>query len=350
MEKYWSDGYRQDCSGYISMAWNLRSNEWTGSLDRFAERIDRTELQAGDILLFHNPANPTRGSHVTIFGGWTDYTHTSYLAYEQTKPRTRNGDAMASGRTPTGTGHRYKGVVATGRAGPGGGAVPGGGEVPARTTRTPRLPAAPRHATAIHRPVQWGVAAPGVALALFAQGWAVSEPDGRAGHAWMLPVSGDSGHGPAFGPAGRSEHGWTVFPRRVDVRLRHWRSQPLSAVDAKGTALDVTVLVVWRVRDTVRAALGVDGHEDYLREQVEAAMARVLWRLPADAFHEDAPTLRDAEAVGEALTRMLSAECARSVWTCSRRSRRAWSTRRRWRRRCAGAGSRRSTRSTGTAC
>lgn len=38
-------------------------------------------------------------------------------------------------------------------------------------------------------------------------------------------------------------------------------------------------------------------------------MARVLSQLPADAFHEDAPTLRDAEAVGEALTRMLAAEC-----------------------------------------
>ena len=39
-------------------------------------------------------------------------------------------------------------------------------------------------------------------------------------------------------------------------------------------------------------------------------MARVLSQLPADAFHEDAPTLRDAEAVGDALTRMLSADCA----------------------------------------
>ncbi|MFC9395155.1 peptidoglycan-binding protein [Streptomyces sp. NPDC057027] len=116
MEQYWSDGYRQDCSGYISMAWNLRSNEWTGSLDRFAVRIDRTELQPGDILLFHNPANPTRGSHVTIFGGWTDYTHISYTAYEQTKPRTRkqttpmayweNSDRYVA--------YRYKGVVSGG--------------------------------------------------------------------------------------------------------------------------------------------------------------------------------------------------------------------------------------------
>ncbi len=69
------------------------------------------------------------------------------------------------------------------------------------------------------------------------------------------------------------------------------------------------VLVVWRVKDTARAALGVADHERYLRDQVEAALARVLSQLPADAFHEDTRTLRDAEAVGDALTRMLKADC-----------------------------------------
>ncbi|MFE9538139.1 peptidoglycan-binding protein [Streptomyces sp. NPDC006691] len=89
MEAYWTDGYRQDCSGYVSMAWDLGTNEWTGSLAKFAVRMTRDELQPGDILLFHNPANPNKGSHVVIFGGWTDYTHNYYTAYEQTPPGTR---------------------------------------------------------------------------------------------------------------------------------------------------------------------------------------------------------------------------------------------------------------------
>ncbi|AYG82669.1 hypothetical protein DWB77_04853 [Streptomyces hundungensis] len=89
MEAYWSDGYRQDCSGFVSMAWNLGTNEWTGSLAKFAVRITRDELQPGDILLFHNPANPNKGSHVVIFGGWTDATHAYYTAYEQTPPHAR---------------------------------------------------------------------------------------------------------------------------------------------------------------------------------------------------------------------------------------------------------------------
>lgn len=130
---------------------------------------------------------------------------------------------------------------------------------------------------------------------------------GRVGHASVLTLFGDY-----RGTVRRTGLLWVsplLLRRRVDVRLRHWRSEPLPAVDASGTALRVVVLVVWRVKDTVRAALGVADHERYLRDQVEAALARVLSQLPADAFHEETRTLRDAEAVGDALTRVLKADC-----------------------------------------
>jgi hypothetical protein len=89
MTAYWSDGYRQDCSGYVSMAWGLPGNEWTGSLAQFGVKITRDQLAPGDILLFHNPDDPTSGSHVTLFGGWADAAHKTYLAYEQTPPHAR---------------------------------------------------------------------------------------------------------------------------------------------------------------------------------------------------------------------------------------------------------------------
>ena len=89
MSDYWSDGYRQDCSGFVSMAWNLPGNEWTGSLHQYGVQIAKEDLQPGDILLFHNPSDPEQGSHVVLFGGWTDYTHTYYIAYESTRPYAR---------------------------------------------------------------------------------------------------------------------------------------------------------------------------------------------------------------------------------------------------------------------
>lgn len=151
----------------------------------------------------------------------------------------------------------------------------------------------------------WAVLAVLVVFILFAFGGLAR---GRVGYAWVLSLFGDY-----RGTVRRSGLVWVsplLLRRRVDVRLRHWRSEPMPAVDANGVALRVVVVVVWRIRDTVRAMLAVEDHARYLREQVEAAMARVLSQLPADAFHDTAPTLRDAEAVGDALTRMLAAEAA----------------------------------------
>ncbi|ANP55278.1 hypothetical protein J2Z21_003215 [Streptomyces griseochromogenes] len=114
MSTYWTDGYRQDCSGFVSMAWGLPGNEWTGSLGQFGMKIAKEDLQPGDMLLFHNQDNPENGSHVVIFGGWTDYTHTYYMVYEQTPPRTRRQATPypywthADKYVP----YRYKGVTA----------------------------------------------------------------------------------------------------------------------------------------------------------------------------------------------------------------------------------------------
>jgi hypothetical protein len=148
----------------------------------------------------------------------------------------------------------------------------------------------------------WCLLTLGVLIALFAFGGLVR---GRVGHAWVLTLCGDY-----RGSVRRTGLMWVsplVLRRRVDVRLRHWRSEPIAALDGNGTALRVAVLVVWRVTDTARAALGVEDHSKYLGEQVEASLTRVLSQLPPDG---DVPTLRNAEALGDALTRMLAAECA----------------------------------------
>ncbi|KOG74219.1 membrane protein, partial [Streptomyces varsoviensis] len=133
MNRYWSDGYRQDCSGFVSMAWNLGSNQWTGSLSQFGTRISKNQLQPGDILLFHNAANPGAGSHVTIFGGWTNSAHTQYVAYEQTRPHTlkRSTPYAYWNNSSRYVAYRYNGVVGggsgSGSNGGGSTAFPGAG-------------------------------------------------------------------------------------------------------------------------------------------------------------------------------------------------------------------------------
>ncbi|MFH8463878.1 SPFH domain-containing protein [Streptomyces sp. NPDC017991] len=163
---------------------------------------------------------------------------------------------------------------------------------------------------------QWAALAGCGALALFGFGGLAR---GRTGRAWVLGLFGRY-----RGTVRRTGLMWVnplVLRRRIDVRLRHWRSEAMPAVDANGVALRVVVLVVWRVRDTARAALGVEDHQLYLRECVEAALARVLAQLPADLSPNtpygpnpsgaaDSATLRNTEAVSDSLTRLVAAEAA----------------------------------------
>jgi hypothetical protein len=233
MSDYWSDGYRQDCSGFVSMAWNLPENEWTGSLDQYGVRISKEDLQPGDILLFHNPDDPEDGSHVVLFGGWTDSKHTYYTAYEETPPHARqqatpykywsNSDRYVP--------YRYKGVTAgaagavtAGVATPYPGAVHfGPGANNKYVTRLGRLLVArgagsyytsgpgPRWSDADRRATQ---------AFQRAQGWSGADADGLPGpHTWQLLVTGKGRNGTttAAGTAGSSapsSNGVTGYPGR----------------------------------------------------------------------------------------------------------------------------------------
>ncbi|MFF3001552.1 SPFH domain-containing protein [Kitasatospora sp. NPDC057940] len=98
--------------------------------------------------------------------------------------------------------------------------------------------------------------------------------------------------------------------RRVDVRLRHWRSEPVKAVDRTGTPIVVRLLIVWRVKDTARALLAIEDHESYLREQVQAVLTRTASILPCDSNAAPGPALRDGQWFADELTRALAAEVA----------------------------------------
>ncbi|MEU1531478.1 SPFH domain-containing protein [Streptomyces fagopyri] len=165
----------------------------------------------------------------------------------------------------------------------------------------------PGHAGGGLGPAQLGAYAGAGALGLFGFGGLAR---GRTGRAWVLGLFGGY-----RGTVRRTGLMWInplVIRRRADVRLRHWRSEPMSVVDGNGVALRVVVLVVWRIKDTARAVLGVEDHETYLRECVEAALSRVLTRLPADlppSVVKDV-TLRNTDAVAEALTGQVAEDTA----------------------------------------
>lgn len=80
----WSDGYRQDCSGYVAMALGLKAPgpNTVGLTDPgITKPIALQDLKPGDLLIDANGDNNTR--HVVMFEKWDDPQHTSYTAYEQ---------------------------------------------------------------------------------------------------------------------------------------------------------------------------------------------------------------------------------------------------------------------------
>ncbi|MEV6007205.1 SPFH domain-containing protein [Streptomyces sp. NPDC051976] len=147
----------------------------------------------------------------------------------------------------------------------------------------------------------WSGALVAASVAAFAVGGITR---GRPGSVWLL-----TRHGAYRGTVRTTGLLWIsplLTRRRIDVSLRHWRSRPIDAVDAHGTPLQVSVFLVWRVRDTAKASFGVDDHHLFLREEVEAAVARTVSRHPADDFRGAAPTLRDNERLAEYLTRLVA--------------------------------------------
>ncbi|AZM64741.1 MULTISPECIES: SPFH domain-containing protein [unclassified Streptomyces] len=147
-------------------------------------------------------------------------------------------------------------------------------------------------------PAHWAAYAAAGALALFGFGGLAR---GRTGRAWVLDLFGRY-----RGTVRRTGLLWVnplLLRRRVDVRLRHWRGEPMQAADRGGVPLRVTVLVAWRVRDTARATLGVEDHEAYLRACVEAALLRVPVATPGAG--------RGAtQATEDSLTRLVAADAA----------------------------------------
>ncbi|MFG2134195.1 peptidoglycan-binding protein [Streptomyces sp. NPDC048751] len=220
MSAYTSDGYRQDCSGFVSMAWSLAGNEWTGSLHKFGDRISKEQLQPGDILLFHNPANPHNGSHVVLFGGWTDDTHRYYTAYEQIRPHARAKATPYAYWSNSGryVPYRYKGLTAeTASQEPSEpDPQPAGGAEPATDTASTPYPGAAAfgpgadnaHVTQLGRMLvargaaayypqdpdpRWSEADRRATRAFqLAQGWRGSDADGLPGpRTWELLVTGE---------------------------------------------------------------------------------------------------------------------------------------------------------------
>ena len=93
---YYSDAngsYREDCSGYVSMVWDLSSSLVTQTLPSVSTQIPTSELQPGDALDY-------TAEHVILFAGWIDQAAGTFTYYAENNPseltNSYTGDLNAS--------------------------------------------------------------------------------------------------------------------------------------------------------------------------------------------------------------------------------------------------------------
>jgi len=102
-----------------------------------------------------------------------------------------------------------------------------------------------------------------------------------------------------------------ALKRKLSLRERNLNAPTLKVNDARGNPIEISAVVVWRVRDSAQALFQVDDFEAYVRVQAEAAI-RHLAACYAYDEGEDLPagatTLRGGQdAVAQALRTELQA-------------------------------------------
>ncbi|MFC4587538.1 hypothetical protein [Sphaerisporangium corydalis] len=116
------NGYRTDCSGYVSMALGLKApgpNTVALTSPGVSSPIAMSDLLPADIVIDAIGNSDTR--HVVIFEKWADAGHTSYWAYEQRGGYGTDHRVLTYGVKPGGEFHaRRPNVLGGGSPGTGG--------------------------------------------------------------------------------------------------------------------------------------------------------------------------------------------------------------------------------------
>ncbi|MFQ6146953.1 hypothetical protein ACLMNJ_28420, partial [Streptomyces seoulensis] len=87
---FYTDGYREDCSGFVSMAWHLKSSLTTATLPSVASQIGFGQLEGGDILDY-------TGAHTFLFDKWTNQANGDFTYYAESNPdRPTHGPTAAN--------------------------------------------------------------------------------------------------------------------------------------------------------------------------------------------------------------------------------------------------------------
>jgi len=74
---------------------------------------------------------------------------------------------------------------------------------------------------------------------------------------------------------------------RISLRAHNFDNEPIKVNDKLGNPIMIGAVVVWRVRDTFKAAFDVNDYLEFVGIQSEAALRRMAGKYPYDEFHDE---------------------------------------------------------------
>ena len=71
------------------------------------------------------------------------------------------------------------------------------------------------------------------------------------------------------------------------MRARNFDSERVKVNDKMGNPIMISVILLWRVKDTFKAAFEVDDYENFIRVQTDAAVRKLAGSYPYDNFDDE---------------------------------------------------------------
>lgn len=75
--------------------------------------------------------------------------------------------------------------------------------------------------------------------------------------------------------------------KKISLRARNFDSERLKVNDKLGNPIIISTILVWKVRDTHKAAFDVDNYENFVRIQTDAAVRELASKYPYDNFADE---------------------------------------------------------------
>ncbi len=80
--------------------------------------------------------------------------------------------------------------------------------------------------------------------------------------------------------------------KKVSLRVNNFNSDTLKVNDLQGNPIEVAVIVVWSISNTVQAVFDVEHYESFVTVQSEAALRHLVMGYPYDNYESDTLSLR----------------------------------------------------------